>query len=475
MNDISRRARIFRSKLIEEFHLVENHVSSLKSELPKYSTTDILSEEGLLDSILTENPNSLIKFKIFKRSADVVRKATKKDRRLLLVRNRDSPPIGVWANHISNHPWFMNFITLLIFVNAIILGVLTSLDSENYWRTKEILNQLDLCILEIFVVEILIKFIDSFYGFWKDPWNIFDFVITIASLIPELIVLVTLDSVNSQVIAVGATASRLRVLRTLRALKMLTRFQSLRTIVRTIMDAFQSMGFILLLLLLLMYMFAIFGVNLFTDYTASKNPDLQFTYKFRNVGFSFTSLFQLLTLDQWYAIAHEVRSESSEFATLTFFIIWVMLGAFIFRNIFVGVMVRYFQNITREMEDQDEETRKKERVERHMKDLQKTMVRSASFVLSENSLALIEDEEKKNNSPYESARALTKKTKDPDLWHREVENVLATLKDSRSETLWHRDTLFEYLQSLEKLQENMKEYQELQGLAAEALFKIYDS
>ena len=47
--------------------------------------------------------------------------------------------------------------------------------------------------------------------------------------------------------------------------------------------------------------------------------------------------------------------------------------------------------------------------------------------------------------------------------------------DKQTETLWPRDTLFDYLQALERLQENVKEYQELQHMAAVALMQIYDT
>ena len=39
------------------------------------------------------------------------------------------------------------------------------------------------------------------------------------------------------------------------------------------------------------------------------------------------------------------------------------------------------------------------------------------------------------------------------------------LLGKQKETIWPRDTLFRYLQIMETLQENMKEYQELQLIA----------
>ena len=52
---------------------------------------------------------------------------------------------------------------------------------------------------------------------------------------------------------------------------------------------------------------------------------------------------------------------------------------------------------------------------------------------------------------------------------------LQTLALKKVETMWPRDTLFRYLQAMESIQENLKEYQELQVLAAEALYELHDS
>ena len=46
-----------------------------------------------------------------------------------------------------------------------------------------------------------------------------------------------------------------------------------------------------------------------------------------------------------------------------------------------------------------------------------------------------------------------------------MEQLVETISSTKPETLWHRDTLFQYFLTMEKLQENMKEYQELMNLA----------
>lgn len=55
------------------------------------------------------------------------------------------------------------------------------LDSTNtqLWLLKLSLEVVIWFILPVFIVEILLKWIASFSLYWKNPWNIFDFVITL--------------------------------------------------------------------------------------------------------------------------------------------------------------------------------------------------------------------------------------------------------------------------------------------------------
>ncbi len=52
----------------------------------------------------------------------------------------------------------------------------------------------------------------------------------------------------------------------------------------------------------------------------------------------FLTLFQLLTLDQWFAIRNETIKVTSAWPATIYILLWVWIGAFVFRNIFVGVL-----------------------------------------------------------------------------------------------------------------------------------------
>jgi hypothetical protein len=51
------------------------------------------------------------------------------------------------------------------------------------------------------------------------------------------------------------------------------------------------------------------------------------------------TLFQLFTLDKWYNLLGSLSAGmGSGVIPVIFVLIWILLGSFIFRNIFVGVM-----------------------------------------------------------------------------------------------------------------------------------------
>jgi proteasome lid subunit RPN8/RPN11 len=67
-----------------------------------------------------ENPNQLIKFKLFRRSNIDDEKI---DRRLVRAKNKNTLPIGSWAGWVHTHPYFQRFILLLIICNSILFAV----------------------------------------------------------------------------------------------------------------------------------------------------------------------------------------------------------------------------------------------------------------------------------------------------------------------------------------------------------------
>ena len=78
------------------------------------------------------------------------------------------------------------------------ISELSQLEDESLHGLKIALNVFDYCVLTVFVLEIIVKWIDGFWSFWSNGWNVFDFFVTImvldvaTSLIGNFIPFVTL-------------------------------------------------------------------------------------------------------------------------------------------------------------------------------------------------------------------------------------------------------------------------------------------
>lgn len=124
---------------------------------------------------------------------------------------------------------FQNFITAVIAINAVILGLETSPTVMNAMGST--LHVLDQLAVAIFVIELLMKLAVYRLAFFKRAWNIFDFTIVAITLMPA-----------------GQGVSVLRALRILRAFRLISTVPSMRKVVEALMRAIPGMISVLTLL-----------------------------------------------------------------------------------------------------------------------------------------------------------------------------------------------------------------------------------
>jgi len=211
------------------------------------------------------------------------------------------------------------FITLLIVINAIILGLETVPQAmESY---GEFLLALDHIILGVFVIEILLRIYAHRLAFFRDPWSLFDFTVVAIALVP----------------ASGPLAV-LRALRILRVLRLLTLVPSMRRVVGALLGSIPGLSSIALVLLLIYYVFAVIATKLFGEH---------FPQWFGSIGESLYSLFQIMTLESWsMGIVRPVMVEYP-YAWI-FFIIFILIATFTMLNLFIAIIVNAMQTFTEE-------------------------------------------------------------------------------------------------------------------------------
>ncbi|XP_025245315.1 cation channel sperm-associated protein 2 [Theropithecus gelada] len=263
------RADAIRSRLIDTFSLIE-HLQGLSQAVPRHTIRELL-DPSRQKKLMLGDQHQLVRFSIKPQRVGQISHAQRLLSKLH-VRCSQRPPLSLWAGWVLECPLFKNFIIFLIFLNTIVLMVeIELLESTNtkLWPLKLTLEVATLFILFIFFLEILRKWLSNFSLFWKSGWNVFDFVVTMLSLLPEVVVLV---GVTGQ----SVWLQLLRICRVLRSLKLLAQFRQIRVIILVLVRALKSMTFLLMLLLIFVYIFVVTGVYLFPEYTPSPRQDLEY-------------------------------------------------------------------------------------------------------------------------------------------------------------------------------------------------------
>jgi hypothetical protein len=177
---------------------------------------------------------------------------------------------------------FESNILTLILISSVTLVLNTPLDNP---KSEMILfvGYLDNCFTVLFTIEACIKIIaqgflfnnatmrmKGFPPYIKNPWNIIDLVVVVASLIDFIVLLQTvnrtntLDNENESNIASSLQSLKaLRALRALRPLKMISRNPGMKLIVTALLSSLPSMTNVTIVCCLFLLIFAIMGVDLF--------------------------------------------------------------------------------------------------------------------------------------------------------------------------------------------------------------------
>jgi voltage-gated sodium channel len=227
-----------------------------------------------------------------------------------------------WARRIAGDSRFSAFIIGVIIFNAVLVGLETSHDLlARYGALLEILN---IVITAVFVTEIAIR-LASYWprpqAFFRDGWNVFDFVVVGLSLVP----------------AAGSFTTVARVARLLRVVRLVSALPELRLIVGTMLRSFGSMVSIVLLLGLVVYVYAVLGYHLFGAIDPARWGDL---------GTAVKTLFETMTLEGWLEFQGSVIGQVP-FAWL-FFGSYILIAVFIVVNLFIAVILNNLETVKAE-------------------------------------------------------------------------------------------------------------------------------
>ena len=275
---------------------------------------------------------------------------------------------------IADSKWFQNSVTIAILIAGVLVGIETY--PETAKANEGFLSVANAIILGIFVVEVVVKIIAEVpkpFRYFKDGWNVFDFIIVAAAFLPFG----------------GSSIAILRLLRLLRVLKLIKALPKLQMLVGALMKSIPSMGYVSILLLLLFYIYAVAGVFFFGE-----NDPIHF----ENLQTSMLSLFRVVTLEDWTDVMYInmfgcenygydgnealcTNSFGSPGGSAFFFVSFVLIGTMIFLNLFIGVIMNGMDEARAEMDASDQKEREAageakvsiEDVEKKMQEMQQLL------------------------------------------------------------------------------------------------------
>ncbi|MBW4981381.1 ion transporter [Mameliella sp. CS4] len=216
---------------------------------------------------------------------------------------------------IVDAPRVQNAIIAVIILNAVVLGMETS--EVLMARYGTLIIALDKLCLAVFVVEIAAKLLARGARFFRNGWNVFDFLIVGIALVPG-----------------GQGLSVLRALRILRVLRVISVAPRLRRVVEGFVTALPGMGSVFLLMAIIFYIGSVMATKLFGD---------SFPEWFGDLGLSAYSLFQIMTLESWSMGIVRPVMEVYPYAWV-FFVPFIMVTTFAVVNLLVGLIVNSMQD-----------------------------------------------------------------------------------------------------------------------------------
>ncbi|HEY3495618.1 MAG TPA: ion transporter [Polyangiaceae bacterium] len=289
---------------------------------------------------------------------------------------------------------FQHFITAVILLAAVLVGLETY--PSIVARHGTVLHLLDRLIVGIFVLEIAMKMGAEGarpWRYFRDPWNVFDFLIVAAVFLPF----------DGQYVTV------LRLARLLRVLRLVHAVPRLQVLVSALLKAIPSMGYVSILLFLVFYVYGVAGVFLF-----GKNDP----FRFGELPTAMVTLFQVATAEEWVQTLNIQRYGCDQFGyedqpglcrhparypviAPLYFISFILLGTMIILNLFIGVIMGSIEEAEKERDERAERERAKQRspserrtlLENDLRDLERQISRMSEAVRAMSVRAQLSDKE----------------------------------------------------------------------------------
>uniref|UniRef100_A0A8C7KUE5 Voltage-dependent L-type calcium channel subunit alpha n=1 Tax=Oncorhynchus kisutch TaxID=8019 RepID=A0A8C7KUE5_ONCKI len=218
---------------------------------------------------------------------------------------------NVW--YIVTSCYFEYLMFLLIMLNTMCLGMQHCNQSTHVTDLSDMLNVI---FTVLFTVEMVLKLMAfKAKGYFGDPWNVFDFVIVIGSVVDVILseVDVTLASsgglycLHGCAVIIYSENARVsitffRLFRVMRLVKLLNRSEGIRNLLWTFIKSLQALPYVALLILMLFFIYAVVGMQIFGKIALIDGTYINRNNNFQTFPHAVLLLFRCATGEAWQEV-----------------------------------------------------------------------------------------------------------------------------------------------------------------------------
>ncbi|XP_031225121.1 voltage-dependent N-type calcium channel subunit alpha-1B isoform X14 [Mastomys coucha] len=265
-----------------------------------------------------------------------------------MPQNKQSFQYKTWTFVVS--PPFEYFIMAMIALNTVVL-MMKFYDAP--YEYELMLKCLNIVFTSMFSMECILKIIAfGVLNYFRDAWNVFDFV-TVLGSITDILVTEIAETNNF------INLSFLRLFRAARLIKLLRQGYTIRILLWTFVQSFKALPYVCLLIAMLFFIYAIIGMQVFGNIALDDDTSINRHNNFRTFLQALMLLFRSATGEAWheimlsclgnrtcdpYANAIECGSDFAYF----YFVSFIFLCSFLMLNLFVAVIMDNFEYLTRD-------------------------------------------------------------------------------------------------------------------------------
>nr|XP_054933091.1 sodium channel protein para-like isoform X3 [Dermacentor andersoni] len=256
---------------------------------------------------------------------------------------------------LTTNKMFDMAIMIFIALNMTVMAL------DHYKQSKlyeSILERLNIFFIAVFTAECLLKIFALRWHYFREPWNMFDFVVVILSILGTVL--------KDLIAAYFVSPTLLRVVRVVkvgRVLRLVKGARGIRTLLFALAMSLPALFNICLLLFLVMFIYAIFGMSFFMHVKHRYGVDENFN--FETFGQSMILLFQMCTSAGWDGVLAAIMDEhdcnrptdesegncGKRGIAVAYLVSYLIISFLVIINMYIAVILENYSQATEDVQE----------------------------------------------------------------------------------------------------------------------------